>query len=1062
MKNVLLVNKQAYLAFYPYLVTLYIYIGQSLMKKAETFVCMRVMFDIKKKKTIIFRVVSINVRGLLDNVKRRAVFQKYRVNADFLIMQETHSQPEHEKLWISEWGGKAIFAHGTQSSRGIAIFTSDEMFSYVRNIYSSEDGRTIMIDIHEQDKESIITLVAIYAPNQDTPQYFQHIAQMLKLRSENKIIIGDFNCVLNVDLDRKNTYNNNNKSKDILDDIMDEFLLLDIWRIHNPEKREYSWFKSGYLQKASRIDFALVSAGLDQKIEHSTYLDGLKTDHRALYLVVKTCPAERGTGYWKFNTTLLQDIKFLDMMNKELDNTVELYKYLTPTLLWEKIKKRIKDRTVSYTRNKTSVETIVISQLSEKVNEYESRMPLLRDEEMLYTQSKQELEDKLFERARGAIFRSKVKWYEEGEKNTKYFFSLEKARYNSKTCYKLIKEDGQEVTNQSEILQEQFNFYQNLYSVDQEVQFNMQNQYGIYVPESIRSMQEEDITVQDLQEAIKRMNNNKTPGNDGIPIDFYKVFWSQLKDTFYNMMNEVYNTRLLHQSARKGILNLIPKPCKDARYIKNLRPITLLNTDYKIIEKAVADKMIPALEHIINKDQRGFMKNRRISVNIRKMLDIMHQARNDDLEAVVLSLDFVKCFDKCSFSILKGSLEFFKFGTTVRVWTYILYDSFTVQVQNNGNFSADIDIEKGVHQGGCCSSVYFLVIAEILAIALRSNEDIDGITIRDIKNLLNQFADDMDIFSMCNSKSLKTIFSELEAFRLQSGFMVSYDKTTLYRIGSLRHSNSQLYDISQVKWSNDDITVLGVTIAHEDIVQKNYKVLEEKVKKTLSSWYNRGLTLSGKIQVVNTLVASQFVYKMMVLPIIPDVTVKRIDNMIREFLWNGKKSKIAYANLQNPKDQGGQGLVNLKLKDMALKATWPQILFMDEDEYANMVYGTMRCTAMGCDIWRCSIKPEDVSSLGIQNQFWNDVLFSWSTYNSNCYTRIENQFIWYNSQIKIGKKIFFWKDVYEKGLKYVYQLFQDKQFKNFECMHQEYGITVMRYNSLKAAIPEYMRKFFME
>ena len=83
--------------------------------------------------------------------------------------------------------------------------------------------------------------------------------------------------------------------------------------------------------------------------------------------------------------------------------------------------------------------------------------------------------------------------------------------------------------------------------------------------------------------------------------------------------------------------------------------------------------MIPALEKIINKDQWGFMKDRRISVNIRKMLDIMYHAQKQDLEAVVLSLDFVKCFDKCSFSILHGSLDFFKFGSIVKAWTRILY-----------------------------------------------------------------------------------------------------------------------------------------------------------------------------------------------------------------------------------------------------------------------------------------------------------------------------------------------------------------------------------------------------
>ena len=167
------------------------------------------------------------------------------------------------------------------------------------------------------------------------------------------------------------------------------------------------------------------------------------------------------------------------------------------------------------------------------------------------------------------------------------------------------------------------------------------------------------------------------------------------------MVLEVFRIGKLHETTRRGILNLIPKANKDTRFIKNLRPITLLNSDYKLIEKAIADKMILALEHIIHKDQRGFMKTRRISVNIRKFLDIMHQAQEDDLEAIVMSLDFVKCFDKCSFSILHGSLEFFAFGTIVKEWTHILYKDFTVKIQNNGFFSEEIQIKKGVHQGGC-------------------------------------------------------------------------------------------------------------------------------------------------------------------------------------------------------------------------------------------------------------------------------------------------------------------------------------------------------------------------
>ena len=497
----------------------------------------------------------------------------------------------------------------------------------------------------------------------------------------------------------------------------------------------------------------------------------------------------------------------------------------------------------------------------------------------------------------------------------------------------------------------------------------------------------------------------------------------------------------------------------EIRYVKNLRPITLLNTDYKVIEKAVANKMIPALEHIIHNDQRGFMKDRRISVNIRKMLDIMYLAEKQDLEAVVLSLDFVKCFDKCSFSILHGSLDFFQFGEIVRKWTQVLYNNFSVKIQNNGNFSDVIPIRKGVHQGGCCSSIYFLVIAEILALALRSNENIEGITFKDIQNILNQFADDMDIFSLASQRSLSAIFHELKNFKQQSGFTVSYDKTTLYRIGSLRHSSAKMYGIDEVAWSNQDITVLGVTISHEDILDKNYGGIVAKARKVLNAWNNRGLTLIGKIQVINALIASLFVYKMMVLPCMPKNIIKNLDNLMRDFLWNGKKAKIALKTLQNPKSEGGLNLVNFSNKEKALKATWPQIL-AKEEQYSMLVYNIMKSDCLQENIWRCRIHPDDISTLKIQSPFWTDVLRCWAEYNFYNNFRIENQYIWYNSSIKVKGKPFLWKDVCLRGLSYVYQLFHQGDFKSEEAVFEEYGLTVLRFNALKVAIPREWKEFF--
>ena len=606
-----------------------------------------------------------------------------------------------------------------------------------------------------------------------------------------------------------------------------------------------------------------MSAGLDQKIEMIQYLSAIKTDHRAVYLVAEVSKLERGRGFWKLNTTLLQKTEYLRQMNEEIEKTISICKQKSAREKWEILKTRIKKKSLDSSKTQVTQDKLVISELTEIVNYYESSLPLDFEQSELLDKTKKDLEEKCMETIKGVMFRSKAKWYEEGERNTKYFFALEKARYNScykllsedgveiedqvdivrrqkefheelydvdqdvnftiqntfgikvseevkhqqdklviselteivnyyesslpldfeqselldktkkdleekcmettkgvmfrskakwyeegerntkyffalekaryNSCYKLLSEDRVEIEDQVDILRRQKEFYEELYDVDQDVNFTIQNTFGIKVSEEVKHQQELQITIGELELAIKAMNNNKTPGEDGLPVDFYKVFWNKIKEVFYEMVCEVYQEGLLQPSARKGILNLIPKANKDTRIIKNLRPITLLNTDYKIIEKAIANKMSLALDQIIHKDQRGFMKDRRISVNIRKMLDIINEAKKEDLEAVDLSLDFVKCFEKCSFSILHGSLEFFGFGEVVKKWTQILYRDFTVKIQNNGHFSEEIKIRKGVHQGGCCSSVYFLVIAEILDLALRHNNQIEGIMIKDIK-----------------------------------------------------------------------------------------------------------------------------------------------------------------------------------------------------------------------------------------------------------------------------------------------------------------------------------------
>ena len=166
------------------------------------------------------------------------------------------------------------------------------------------------------------------------------------------------------------------------------------------------------------------------------------------------------------------------------------------------------------------------------------------------------------------------------------------------------------ITTKEGILQLQKDFYENLYACNKDIKFNVPNIYNIKVSEEYKQQNSEPININEISKAIQMLPNGKTCGNDGLPIEYYKMFWSQLKDDFLELLKAVYEDQHLNDTALLGVINMIPKQLKNPKYLAHLRPITLLNSDYKIIEKNLANRIEPALESIISDDQRGFRKNR--------------------------------------------------------------------------------------------------------------------------------------------------------------------------------------------------------------------------------------------------------------------------------------------------------------------------------------------------------------------------------------------------------------------------------------------------------------------
>ena len=150
-----------------------------------------------------------------------------------------------------------------------------------------------------------------------------------------------------------------------------------------------------------------------------------------------------------------------------------------------------------------------------------------------YEGAKTDLENLYNYIADGAILRSKVRWYEEGEKCSKYFLSLEKRNKTSSCIHKILTEDGQEIANPEHIRKQIKSFYENLYTKKslQTERESLEYLTRINTPhlsESDKASYEGKLTLQNIWEALISIKNGKTPGNDGLTKEFYVCFFAEL------------------------------------------------------------------------------------------------------------------------------------------------------------------------------------------------------------------------------------------------------------------------------------------------------------------------------------------------------------------------------------------------------------------------------------------------------------------------------------------------------------------------------------------------------
>ena len=190
------------------------------------------------------------------------------------------------------------------------------------------------------------------------------------------------------------------------------------------------------------------------------------------------------------------------------------------------------------------------------------------------------------------------------------------------------------------------------------------------------------------------------------------------------------------------------KKDRDKRYIKNWRPISLLNVDTKLISKTLASRLKDVLPSIISHQQTAYVKNRNISESERLISDILEICNNQNINGYMVTMDIEKAFDTLDHNFLLTVLEKIGFGKNFISWIKIILANQGSCVINGGSTTKYFKLEKGARQGDPISAYLFIIALEVLLIMLKNKADIKGLKIFDYDFLYTAYADDSTFFSL--------------------------------------------------------------------------------------------------------------------------------------------------------------------------------------------------------------------------------------------------------------------------------------------------------------------------
>ena len=320
------------------------------------------------------KFISLNCNGLRSKHKRRAIFsflKKERIN--IACLQETFITPADFDMWKREWGGEMSFTPGSHHSQGLITLLSRNLD--VTSIITQRIGERILslsLSYNEHD----ITVLNVYGPNndKDKQEFLTELEKYLQHLHESKYVFvaGDFNMVLNNDIDVISGNPHDSKIVSRFNEFMCSTDMYDVWRLYNGNTREFTWSSSSAPWKARRLDYLLVNDSMFDKVTECDIIPVSNTDHRAVTMTMSIGKIKRGPGYWKFNQSLLKDQDYVKIITNKITNCKLALESFPAQVKWDYCKSNIKECSIIYSKEKALQRKNAMADIRNKLKSLQS------------------------------------------------------------------------------------------------------------------------------------------------------------------------------------------------------------------------------------------------------------------------------------------------------------------------------------------------------------------------------------------------------------------------------------------------------------------------------------------------------------------------------------------------------------------------------------------------------------------------------------------------------------------------------------------------------------------